>query len=78
MRDTKDTATLELPGFHAAQTEGPEEPKRHRNKISKRKPTLAKQVQLDLLHALCPVDHSGLPIWQYDENRDASGLPIWR
>ncbi|MFZ6675200.1 hypothetical protein [Undibacterium sp. Xuan67W] len=78
MRDTKDTATLELPGFHHNLAAELDHTKQAGNKLGKRKAKMPKQVQLDLLHALSPVDHSGLPAWQHDENKDLSGLPIWR
>ena len=75
MKDNKDNATMELPGFAEPETETPEirktitPPKRNR---------AAKQVQLNLLEVLGPTDISGLPAWVHDENTDLTGLPIWR
>ncbi len=75
MKDNKDHATMELPGFADPAPETPElrqlvsPPKR--NKI-------AKQVQMNLLEVLGPTDISGLPAWVNDENTDLTGLPVWR
>ncbi len=71
MRDKKDQATLDLPGFDPDVTPTLE-PKRVLGSRSKR-PAL-KQVQLELLE---PTDSSGLPVWQRDENLDLTGLPNW-
>ncbi len=75
MRDKKDNATFDLPGFGAAgvgaaaATPSPEPKRAARVK----KPAL-KQVQLELLEA---TDNSGLPVWTRDERLDLTGLPIW-
>jgi hypothetical protein len=73
MRDKKDNATFDLPGFEAAVALAPstiEVPKRtprpRRNSL--------KQEQLELLDE---TDASGLPVWRRDENLDLTGLPIW-
>lgn len=71
MRDKKDQATLDLPGFAAA-VAPTQEPKRGPGTRIK-KPAL-KQVQLELLD---PTDSSGLPVWQRDDNLDLTGLPNW-
>lgn len=74
MRDKKDNATFDLPGFGppAAALLTPAEPEPKRAPRI-RKPAL-KQVQLELLE---PTDNSGLPLWQRDDNTDLTGLPIW-
>ena len=74
MRDKKDNATIDLPGFAPpppapALPEQDAAPKRRRT----RKVAL-KQVQLELLE---PTDASGLPVWTRDEGLDLTGLPIW-
>lgn len=72
MRDTKDNATIDLPGFGpAAPLEA--EPKRPVPPRARR--ASKKQVQLELLE---PTDNSGLPVWQRDDNLDLTGLPVWR
>ena len=72
MRDKKDNATIDLPGFGpAAPLET--EPKRLPGARAPRRPAL-KQVQLELLE---PTDASGLPVWTRDENLDLTGLPVW-
>ena len=74
MRDKKDNATIDLPGFAPpppapALPEQDAEPKRRRT----RKVAL-KQVQLELLE---PTDATGLPVWKRDAGLDLTGLPIW-
>lgn len=75
MRDKKDNATIDLPGFEPAVPMAPEDklPPPPRVRRAPRK-----QEQLDLLGELGPTDASGLPIWQNDPNLDLTGLPIWR
>ena len=77
MRDKKDNATIDLPGFGPppapaapATTETAPEPQR-RPRVRK---AALKQVQLELLE---PTDASGLPVWNRDEGLDLTGLPIW-
>ena len=70
MRDKKDNATFDLPGFSPA---APLEPEAKRPPPRGRRATL-KQVQLELLE---PTDTSGLPVWVRDENLDLTGLPVW-
>jgi hypothetical protein len=73
MRDKKDNATLDLPGFDeafappAAETE-PKKlgPRTRRNAL--------KQEQLQLLDE---TDATGLPVWKRDDNLDITGLPVW-
>ncbi len=74
MRDKKDTATLDLPGFgHAPLTDAPvPEPKRV-SAARQRKATLQQQ-QLELLE---DTDATGLPVWRRDDNTDLTGLPNW-
>lgn|GEM_PF-340273 len=75
MRDKKDNATFDLPGFGAAPAalltpaQAPEAKRPARIKKAS-----VKQVQLELL---APTDASGLPVWRRDENTDLSGLPNW-
>ncbi|MES2740762.1 MAG: hypothetical protein V4754_07395 [Pseudomonadota bacterium] len=81
MRDKKDNATLDLPGFGAAGVGaagvdaagvGAAAPASARpGRVKKPAP---KQVQLELLEA---TDNSGLPVWTRDDRLDLTGLPIW-
>ena len=71
MRDKKDNATFDLPGFGPA---APLEPEGKRPPGPRAKRAALKQVQLELLEA---TDTSGLPVWVRDENLDLSGLPVW-
>ena len=77
MRDKKDNATFDLPGFGAAAPSpalldgiGMQAP---RSPARIRKASL-KQEQLELLE---PTDASGLPLWHRDDHTDLTGLPIW-
>ncbi len=78
MRDKKDNATYELPGFapESAPIElAAPEPKRATAGRSLRPRRIAlKQEQLELLE---PTDTTGLPVWRRDEGLDLTGLPIW-
>jgi hypothetical protein len=75
MRDKKDIATLDLPGFDAnlppaSPALAPAPAKRAaRSRIGG-----ARQHQLELLDE---TDTSGLPIWRRDEGLDLTGLPVW-
>lgn len=72
MRDKKDNATIDLPGFEpAGQLEAVVEPKRAASRP--RRHTI-KQVQLELLEE---TDTSGLPVWRRDAGLDLTGLPVW-
>jgi hypothetical protein len=75
MRDKKDNATIDLPGFDAAEPVAadvaPAEPKRAARRACK---AGFKQEQLLLLEE---TDTSGLPVWRRDDNLDLTGLPVW-
>ena len=71
MRDKKDNATFDLPGFGLPAVRAQETQYRTGKRIRK---TALKQVQLELLD---PTDNSGLPVWIRDENTDLTGLPVW-
>lgn len=73
MRDKKDNATIDLPGFAAAPpaAPAPAQPEPRRSRVKK---AALKQVQLELLE---PTDNSGLPRWQNDKGLDLTGLPVW-
>ena len=71
MRDKKDNATFDLPGFGPAaplepEAKRPPAPRPHRSGL--------KQEQLELLE---PTDNSGLPVWVRDDKLDLTGLPVW-
>jgi hypothetical protein len=75
MRDKKDNATIDLPGFEpAAPFEPVVEPKRA---AARERRSSLKQEQLDLLGELEESDISGLPVWRRDDNLDLTGLPVW-
>ena len=73
MRDKKDNATFDLPGF------GPAAPLMHppaearRTTVVRQRKVVVKQQQLELLEE---TDASGLPVWRRDDNTDLTGLPI--
>ncbi|MDN4038482.1 hypothetical protein [Massilia sp. YIM B02443] len=80
MRDKKDNATFDLPGFEpaaplvaAAEPNGVagEQPKR--NGPRPRRIAL-KQEQMQLLEE---TDTTGLPVWRRDDKLDLTGLPVW-
>jgi len=77
MRDKKDIATIDLPGFEPASA--PDVPavdaavKIARSAPRSRRATL-KQEQLELLEE---TDASGLPVWRRDDTLDLTGLPVW-
>jgi hypothetical protein len=71
MRDKKDNATFDLPGFGPA---APLEPEAKRPPPPRTKRSALKQEQMELLE---PTDNSGLPVWVRDENLDLTGLPVW-
>ena len=75
MRDKKDNATIDLPGFGPPPPapDVPEQDAEPKRRVRTRKVAL-KQVQLELLE---PTDTSGLPVWTRDEGLDLTGLPIW-
>jgi hypothetical protein len=72
MRDKKDNATFDLPGFEPAAPLVPAvEPKRI---LARPRRAGLKQEQLTLLEE---TDTSGLPVWRHDDNLDLTGLPVW-
>lgn len=75
MRDKKDNATFDLPGFGPAPAAllAPVEAAEAKRPARIKKASV-KQVQLELLD---PTDASGLPVWRRDENTDLTGLPNW-
>jgi hypothetical protein len=73
MRDKKDNATFNLPGFEAAAPGATVAAEPRRGATRRRKATL-QQEQLALLDE---TDTTGLPVWQRDDNLDLTGLPIW-
>ncbi|MBC7857847.1 MAG: hypothetical protein H7Z39_03535 [Burkholderiaceae bacterium] len=73
MRDKKDNATFDLPGFGPAAPVD-STPEVRRAAVARIKKSALKQVQLELLE---PTDNTGLPVWRRDENTDLTGLPIW-
>jgi hypothetical protein len=77
MRDKKDIATFDLPGFEAAIAPDPvtvEPAAPVPRKASRPRRTPLKQTQLQLLDE---TDASGLPVWRRDETLDLTGLPVW-
>ena len=80
MRDKKDNATFDLPGFEPATPLVPllaphpdltPEPKRSGPRPRR---IALKQEQLHLLEE---TDNSGLPVWKRDDKLDLTGLPVW-
>ncbi len=72
MRDKKDNATIDLPGFEPAAPLAPvAEPARA---VPRPRRASLKQEQLELLEE---TDTSGLPVWRRDDNLDLTGLPVW-
>jgi hypothetical protein len=76
MRDKKDHATFDLPGFEpAAPVESVvAEPK---PSVPRPRRTGPKQEQMVLLD-LAQNDATGLPVWKHDPDLDLTGLPIWQ
>jgi hypothetical protein len=76
MRDKKDNATFDLPGFEPAAPLDPAlapvlEPKQSRPRPRR---SALKQEQLCLIDE---TDTTGLPIWRRDDKLDLTGLPVW-
>ncbi|GAB3449219.1 hypothetical protein GCM10027320_43470 [Massilia solisilvae] len=73
MRDKKDNATFDLPGFEDAFALPPQpvEPKKPGTRPRR---VILKQEQLQLLEE---TDATGLPVWKRDDNLDLTGLPVW-
>ena len=74
MRDKKDNATFDLPGFGAATPLVHPAAEARRTTVPRRRKVTVKQEQLELLEE---TDASGLPVWRRDDNTDLTGLPIW-
>jgi hypothetical protein len=76
MRDKKDNATIDLPGFEPAL---PVEAVVMEPKAPVPRPRRAtlKQEQMPLLD-LEQTDASGLPVWKSDPDLDLTGLPVWK
>ena len=84
MRDKKDNATFDLPGFEPAPHDDtavvPISPSAEATPAPKRaraRRTALKQEQLVLLD-LADTDATGLPVWKHDPDLDLTGLPIWK
>jgi hypothetical protein len=72
MRDKKDNATIDLPGFVPAEPPAPVvEVKRA---APRQRRVSLKQEQLELLEE---TDTTGLPVWRRDDSLDLTGLPVW-
>jgi hypothetical protein len=74
MRDMKDKATFDLPGFEesvALPSTPTIQPKRSSPRERKAVP---KHEQLELLEQ---TDATGLPVWHRDDKLDLTGLPVW-
>jgi len=74
MRDKKDHATCELPGFGLARASEQAPLETKRASAARLPKFLAKQHQLALFEA---TDATGLPVWRREDNIDLTGLPIW-
>ena len=76
MRDKKDIATFDLPGFEPEPrplVEAEPEARAPRSTPRIRRAPL-KQEQMQLLDE---TDASGLPVWRRDDTLDLTGLPVW-
>jgi hypothetical protein len=73
MRDKKDNATFDLPGFDDAFVPPPAPGEPKKPALRPRRAAL-KQEQLQLLDE---TDATGLPVWNRDDNLDLTGLPVW-
>jgi hypothetical protein len=88
MRDKKDNATFDLPGFEpaphddaavvlaAAAPDASADPAPTPKRTRARR-AAQKQEQLMLLD-LAGTDATGLPAWKHDPDLDLTGLPIWK
>ncbi len=80
MRDKKDNATFDLPGFEPAAPlvampgSSPE-----RQLAPKRAGPRPRRIALkqEQLHLLEETDTTGLPVWKRDDKLDLTGLPVW-
>ena len=74
MRDKKDYATFDLPGFGAASALAHPLAEARRTSVPRQRKIAVRQHQLELLDA---TDVTGLPVWRRDDNTDLTGLPNW-
>ncbi len=74
MRDKKDNATFDLPGFGAAAPLVHQAHEARRTTVPRQRKASIRQQQLELLDE---TDNSGLPVWRRDDNTDLTGLPNW-
>ena len=78
MRDKKDNATIDLPGFEEAAPLATSVVVDVNRLETRRAPrprrTTMKQEQISLLEE---TDTTGLPVWRRDDNLDLTGLPVW-
>ena len=74
MRDKKDNATFDLPGFGQVDAQVLPAPEPRRASVPRTRKNMLKQEQLPLLDE---TDASGLPVWRRDEGTDLTGLPVW-
>ena len=74
MRDKKDNATLDLPGFGPATALGHPPAEARRTTVPRQRKAVARQHQLELLEH---TDATGLPVWRHDDDTDLTGLPNW-
>ena len=84
MRDKKDNATFDLPGFEPAphdDTAAAFSPSPSSDPAAAKRPrarrTAQKQEQLMLMN-LAETDATGLPVWKHDPDLDLTGLPVWK
>jgi len=76
MRDKKDNATFDLPGFEPAEPGEAVAPEPKRPAPRSRRAAL-RQEQIPLMD-LDEVDATGLPVWKSDPDLDLTGLPVWK
>jgi len=76
MRDKKDNATFDLPGFEPAEPVEALVPEPKRPAPRSRR-SMLRQEQIPLLD-LDETDATGLPVWKSDPDLDLTGLPVWK
>jgi len=80
MRDKKDNATFDLPGFEPAAplVSLPGSSPEHHS-VPKRTGPRPRRIALkqEQLHLLDETDTTGLPVWKRDDKLDLTGLPVW-
>jgi hypothetical protein len=81
MRDKKDNATIDLPGFEPAApleagalAQAAQGAQLDSRRTPRPRRTGMKQEQISLLDE---TDTTGLPVWRRDDNLDLTGLPVW-